>query len=151
LSEAVRKRHWPFLWDCSNIRGLNHEGRVNRLYQWLSGRASFFRTDVSGRGTSRTIRTEVTVERQGMTLLVGGAAAAGFDSCPFCGNKLAPNQADQPDRLLFKGSISPGPGPIADPSPSMTGDCSTNYAALADNDATETEPNLALDHQGEPK
>jgi len=89
---------------------------VNRLYQWLSGRASFFRTDTSSRGASRTVRTEVTVEHQGMTLLVGGAAA-GFDTCPLCGTKLAPNQADQPDRRLLKGSISRGPGPVAGPFP----------------------------------
>jgi len=79
---------------------------MNRLFQWLSGRASFFRTDVSGRGTSRTIRTEVTVERQGMTLLVGGAGAAGFDTCPLCGNKLTPDQAEPPSGRLLKGSIS---------------------------------------------
>jgi len=79
---------------------------MNRLYQWLSGRASSFRSDTSGRGASRTIRTEVTVERQGMTLLVGGAAAASFDTCPFCGSKLAPNQAEQLYGRLLKGSIS---------------------------------------------
>jgi len=52
-----------------------------------------------------------------MTLLVGGAAAAGFDTCPFCGSKLAPNQAEQPNGRLLKGSISQGPGPVADPPP----------------------------------
>jgi len=54
---------------------------VKRIYQWLSQRASFFHSQTSGRGTSgtsRTIRTEVTVERQGMTLLVGGAAFTYF-------------------------------------------------------------------------
>ena len=78
---------------------------MNRLYQWLSGRASFFRTDTSSRGTCRTVRTEVTVEHQGMTLVVGGAAA-GFDTCPLCGSKLAPNQAEQLNGRLLKGSIS---------------------------------------------
>jgi hypothetical protein len=66
--------------------------RTKRLYQWLSERASFFRSDAPGRGTSRTVRTEVTVERQGMTLLVGGTAP-NFDNCPLCGQKLAPEQA----------------------------------------------------------
>jgi hypothetical protein len=47
----------------------------------------------------------VTVERQGMTLLVGGATA-GFDTCPFCGQKLAPTQADQARLRLQEGSIS---------------------------------------------
>ncbi len=81
---------------------MSHD-RTHRLYQWLSQRASFFRSDSSGRGTSRTVRTEVTVERQGMTLLVGGAAAA-FDTCPLCGGKLAPEQAEQARLRLQKGS-----------------------------------------------
>ena len=90
---------------------------MNRFYQWLSGRASFFRTNTSGRGTGRTVRTEVTVERQSTTMLVGGATAMVFDTCPLCGSQLAPNQADQPDGRLLKGSISQGPGPAVDPSP----------------------------------
>jgi hypothetical protein len=102
--------HWSFSCDCRNIPGRSSEGRVNRLYQWLSGRASFFRIGTSSRGTGRTIRTEVTVERQGMTLVLIGAAA-GFDTCPLCGNKLAPNQPDQPSDLLLKGLISQGHGP----------------------------------------
>ena len=64
---------------------------MNRLYQWLSERASFFRSDKSDQVMRRTVRTEVTVEREGMTLMVGGAAA-GLDFCPLCGNKLAPPQ-----------------------------------------------------------
>jgi hypothetical protein len=63
---------------------------MSRLYQWLSGRASFFHSKRPGRGISRTIRTEVTVERQGMTLLVGGVAA-GLEICPLCGQKLCVN------------------------------------------------------------
>ena len=70
---------------------------MRRLYQWLSGQASFFRHDAAGQGTSRTIRTEVTVRREGMTLQVGGAATAGFDVCPLCGSKLAPAQASALD------------------------------------------------------
>jgi len=88
---------------------------MNRLYQWLSGRASFFRSGTSGRGTSRTIRTEVTVEREGMTLLVGSAAAVGFETCPLCGSKLAPAQAEPPSGRLLKGSISEEPRPIIGP------------------------------------
>jgi len=79
---------------------------MHKLYQRLSQRASFFRSDSSGGGTSRTVRTEVTVERQGMTLLVG-AAAAGFNTCPLCGQKLAPAQAEQARLRLQEGSISP--------------------------------------------
>ena len=78
---------------------------MNRLYQWVSQRASFFRSDSSGRGTTRTVRTELTVERQGMTLLVGGTAAA-FDTCPLCGQKLAPVQAEQAKLRLPKSSVS---------------------------------------------
>jgi hypothetical protein len=105
------------LFDCRNIRGLNNEGRMSRIYQWLSGRASFFRSDTSGRGTNRTARTEVTVERQDMILLVGGAAAAGFDTCPLCGSKLAPAQAEQLCGRLLKGSISHETGPADSPPP----------------------------------
>jgi hypothetical protein len=84
---------------------VNKKDRTHRLYQWLSRRASFFRSDAAGRGTSRTVRTEVTVERQGMTLLVGDAAA-GFDTCPLCGSKLAPEQAEQARLRLPKGSTN---------------------------------------------
>jgi len=89
---------------------------MNRLYQWLSGRTSFFRSDASDRGTSRTVRTEVTVERQGMTLLVGGAAA-NFDNCPLCGQKLAPVQAEQARLRLQKGSISQEDLPVEGTTP----------------------------------
>jgi len=84
---------------------MNQEGRTKRLYQWLSQRASFFRSDTSGGGTTRTIRTEVTVQREGMTLLVGDATA-GFDTCPLCGSKLTPEQVEQTRLRLPKGSIS---------------------------------------------
>jgi uncharacterized Zn finger protein (UPF0148 family) len=67
---------------------------MNRLYQWLSERARFFRSDTSDQGMRRTVRTEVTVEREGMTLMMGGTAA-GFDICPLCGNKLTPSQTEQ--------------------------------------------------------
>ncbi len=90
---------------------------MNRLYQWLSGRASFFRSDTLGRGASRTVRTEVTVEQQGMTLLVVGAAVAGFDTCPLCGSKLAPAQPEPPSGRLLQGSISQEPSPVDGPSP----------------------------------
>jgi hypothetical protein len=72
------------------------------LYQWLSARASFFRSDTHGRGTSRTVRTEVTVQREGMTLLVGDAAA-GFNTCPLCGQTLVPAQAEQARLRLQEG------------------------------------------------
>jgi hypothetical protein len=100
------------LCDCRNIRGLNNEVVMNRLYQWLSGRASLPHSDTSGRGTSRTVRTEVKVERQGMTLLVGSAAAAGFVVCPLCGQNLVPAQAEQARLRLQEGSISPENLPV---------------------------------------
>jgi hypothetical protein len=68
---------------------------LRRLYQWLTGQASFLRHDAVGHGTSRTVRTEVTVRREGITLLASGTATAGFDTCPLCGAKLAPEQAAQ--------------------------------------------------------
>ncbi|HXM11362.1 MAG TPA: hypothetical protein VN946_15540 [Terriglobales bacterium] len=74
---------------------------MKRLYQWFSGRASFFRSGTPSHGATRTVRTEVTVQREGLTLLVG-AAAASLDVCPFCGQKLAPAQAEQA-RLRLRG------------------------------------------------
>jgi hypothetical protein len=74
---------------------MNNTGRVYRLYQWLSRQARFFRSDSTIGGLSRTVRTEVTFERRGTTLLVGGAPA-GLDRCPVCGQKLVPAQANRP-------------------------------------------------------
>ncbi len=84
---------------------MQKDGGTNRLYQWLSRRASFFRSDMSGHGTSRTVRTEVTVQREGITLLMGDAAAA-FDTCPLCGSNLAPAQAEEARLRLQKGSTN---------------------------------------------
>jgi hypothetical protein len=83
---------------------VHQDDRTNRLYQWLRRGASFFRSDTSSRGTSRTVRTEVTVQREGITLLVGDAAA--FDACPLCGNKLDVAQAEQTRLRLQKGSTN---------------------------------------------
>jgi hypothetical protein len=71
---------------------------MQRLYQWLSERASVLLFTTEHRGASRIVRTETTLERQKTTLLVGTAAAAGFDVCPFCGSSLtsAPAQAIPP-------------------------------------------------------
>jgi hypothetical protein len=67
----------------------------------------------------RTIRTEVTTERQGTTVLLGNLATA-FDTCPICGSKLGskltPEPADQARLRLSQNSISPGSTP-ADNSP----------------------------------
>jgi hypothetical protein len=108
FSEAFRTNHWPLFRNCPNIRGREPRGCMNRIYQWLSSRASFFRPDASSRGTSRTVRTEVTVERQGIALLPGGGAD-GLDACPLCRSKLPLKQSDQPEPpslRLQEGSIS---------------------------------------------
>jgi hypothetical protein len=81
---------------------VKERGRVHRLYQWLSKQASFFRSGLAGHDTSLTIRTEVTVERQGMTLLMGGAT--GLDHCPLCG-QIVPGKAKSE-------KASPSPGKI---------------------------------------
>jgi hypothetical protein len=121
-SGHVRTRHWPFFGDCGNIRGQYREKRTKGLYQWITQRASFFRSDRSD-AAGRTIRTEVTVERQGTTVLLGNLAAA-FDTCPICGSKLGskltPEPAEQARLRLAQGSISPGSTP-ADNSPHKFG------------------------------
>ena len=67
---------------------------MKRLYQSLSELASFFRTEASGGGISRTVCTEVTVRREGMTLQIDSAATAAFRICPLCGTEFAPAQAE---------------------------------------------------------
>jgi hypothetical protein len=84
---------------------------MKRLYQWLSERASFFRVDAVGHGTSGTVRTETTVRREGMTLLVSSAAAS-LDICPLCGNKLVPTQAEQARLRLLEGVDLAGNRPV---------------------------------------
>jgi hypothetical protein len=78
---------------------------MKRLYQWFRERASIFRSARPSQGTTRTVRTEVTVQREGLTLLVGGAVTL-LDHCPLCGQKLAPAQAEQARLRLQEGSIS---------------------------------------------
>ena len=72
---------------------------MQRLYQWLSERASFFRYVGVGHGTGSRI-TETTVRREGVTLLVGSASALDLDTCPFCGSKLAREQSELARRQL---------------------------------------------------
>jgi hypothetical protein len=76
---------------------------MNRLYQWLGGGASIFRSHKSSHGAASTVRTEVTVQRQSTTLLVSGPTAA-LDTCPLCGQNMAPEQAEQARLRLQKGS-----------------------------------------------
>jgi hypothetical protein len=80
---------------------------MQRLYQRLSEWASFFRYEAAGRGTSRTVRTETMVLREGVTLLAGSAATLGLDICPLCGRKLEPEQSEQASHALSKQSILP--------------------------------------------
>jgi hypothetical protein len=75
---------------------------MKRLYQWFSEQASFFFSDLDG-DTSRTVRTEVTVQREALTLLVSEAATA-CDICPLCGQKLAPAKVGQTSFHLLKAS-----------------------------------------------
>lgn len=84
---------------------------MGRVYQWLIEQASFFRHDAVEHGTSRTVRTETTVRREGVTLLVS-SAAAGLDICPLCGNKLVPTQAEQARLRLLEGVTSQETGPV---------------------------------------
>jgi hypothetical protein len=89
---------------------------MKRLYQWFSEWASFFRSDAVGQRTSHTVCTEVTVREEGLTLLVGRAAAS-FDICPLCGQKLAPAQVEQARLRLQKGSLSQEDLPVDGSSP----------------------------------
>jgi hypothetical protein len=107
------------LCECRNIRGVNSD-RATRIYQWLASRASFFRSEPSGRGTSRTVRTEVTVEQQATTLLVG-STSADFDTCPFCGQKLESEHEERAGHRVIEGSIPQTPAPLDRPPPRIAG------------------------------
>ncbi len=103
----MRTNDWPFFRGCRKIRGELRGDSTKRLYQWLSQRASSFRSErYTGNQASRTVRTEVTVERQGTTVILGDMGMAGFDTCPLCGSKLAREQAEQARLRLPRGPIS---------------------------------------------
>jgi hypothetical protein len=53
---------------------------------------------------SHTVRTEVTVQLESMTLLAG--AATGLDLCPLCGQKLVPARAVNQRVRLAEGPVS---------------------------------------------
>jgi hypothetical protein len=82
---------------------------MKRLYQWFSERTSFFHSEVPNIGKSRSVRTEVTVQRERMTVLVGSVGGTGFDICPLCGNECAPAEADRLNSCSHKGSIAERP------------------------------------------
>ncbi|HEY4841069.1 MAG TPA: hypothetical protein VIH78_03840 [Terriglobales bacterium] len=84
---------------------------MQRLYQWLIKRASFFRHDAAGYSASSSVRTETMVRRERVTLLAGSAAALGIDICPFCGSNLAPAEEEEatrhpPDRSIAQEASS---------------------------------------------
>ena len=67
---------------------------MQRLWQTVCERVGFSRAETGRHGESHTIRTEVTVEREEMTVrLGGGVTSATLDTCPVCGHKLTPGQA----------------------------------------------------------
>jgi uncharacterized protein with PIN domain len=69
-----------------------------RMLQWARSSTASSTSDV------RTVHTEVTVERQNVTVLMGRGAAAGLDRCPLCGKKLAPAESEQIQARLQEGS-----------------------------------------------
>ncbi len=59
-----------------------------RLYRWFQEHASLFRRTVWEQDGSRTMRREVTVEKEERRLLVRSSVSQDLDVCPFCGQKL---------------------------------------------------------------
>jgi hypothetical protein len=100
-------RHWPFLIDCRSIRTLNERGHVKELYQRLFRRAISFLSGSSAPTGGRVVQTEVTVERQSVTVQIRGVAAADFEMCPLCGQALAPTHAEKIPGCPQKGLASP--------------------------------------------
>jgi hypothetical protein len=78
---------------------------MNQLYQWLRGRTSLFRSKKADPAATQTVRTEVTVHRESTTLLVSGPTTV-FDTCPLCGQKLAPAQAERARLHLVEGTTA---------------------------------------------
>jgi len=80
---------------------------MQQLYQWCRRWTSLFRSKKSDPGASRTVCKETTVHRQRTTVLVSGSsmssAATAFDSCPLCGQKLSPQEAEQAKPRLSGG------------------------------------------------
>jgi len=63
---------------------------MHRLLQLVRERVGFSRAETSGHSGNHTVRTEVTMEREETTFLVGGVASVALDTCPLCGHKLPP-------------------------------------------------------------
>ena len=78
---------------------------MQRLYQWLSHRASFFRSDLSSGGRVRSVRTDVMLERQETILVVSGAAVD-LNCCPLCGHELAGPQDKEARIRLQRDSMT---------------------------------------------
>jgi hypothetical protein len=72
---------------------------VQKLYQRLIEWARFSSRPSEPKVT-RTVHSEVTVERQGIIVLIGGAVASGLDTCPLCGQKLAVSQTGSNGALV---------------------------------------------------
>src|ERR1700722_7791320 len=93
------------------MRRVKGQGRTQKLYQrlfnWARIRSATLGSAPSGPSVTRIVHMDVTVERQGMTVLLSGGAAAGFDTCPLCGQCLAPAQTEQIRASLQKGSTLP--------------------------------------------
>jgi hypothetical protein len=77
---------------------------VNRLYQWLHERATFFRTEVRESDTRRIVRTQVTVEEQQRTMLLPLTAMDGVCLCPLCGQRLTPLAAESSGAVTLEHS-----------------------------------------------
>jgi hypothetical protein len=92
------------------MRGVQGQGRTQKLYQrlfnWARFRSATLGSSSAGPSVTRVVHTDVVVERQGMTVLLSGAAAADFDTCPLCGQSLAPAQTAQIQASLQKGAAS---------------------------------------------
>ena len=70
----------------------------------------FSRGETSGHGASRTVRTEVTVEREETIVLVGNVASGASETCPLCGHKPASEHS-----AMVRGSLAAGPGSPSGP------------------------------------
>jgi hypothetical protein len=68
---------------------------MRRIIQSLCERVGFSRVLTTRLGESHTIRTEVTVEREEVTVQFGCAASGSRDACPMCGYRLVHGPANK--------------------------------------------------------
>lgn len=81
---------------------------MNRLYQWLTERASALFSAKSPAETGRVVRTEIRVHKESTITVLGGVLLP-TEPCPLCGQKLDFEPPKQ-ERLQLQSQSESEPG-----------------------------------------